>query len=281
MTTTRSVTGANSPRSYGGNRSRIDSNTSDDGSGNFNSNVNQPKKKYKDPPVSGKLHKVLSPGQVFYFVPQLIGYFRCVCTILAMILAGYSLDDGKYWKHAIICYMLSFFGDFFDGMAARKFKQSSTFGGVLDMVTDRITTMGMLIILSWIFKDIHLKLLFMALAFLDISSHWFQMYAAAALRQHHKSAETNKTRFILVRWFYTHYLFFGYCCVGAEFTYISLYILSYCQQSGFAFNALSAFLYFLCVPACAMKNIVNVFQLTSASYAIAEYDVSVYNSNKE
>ena len=48
--------------------------------------------------------------------------------------------------------MSSFVGDLFDGMAARKFKQESSFGGLLDMVTDRCSTTGLLYILSTEYK---------------------------------------------------------------------------------------------------------------------------------
>jgi phosphatidylglycerophosphate synthase len=44
-------------------------------------------------------------------------------------------------------YLYSFTADLFDGMAARKFNQCSTFGGLLDMVTDRCSTLGLLFVL--------------------------------------------------------------------------------------------------------------------------------------
>ena len=34
------------------------------------------------------------------------------------------------------------------------------------------------------------------------------------------------------------------------------------------------------LPACVIKNIVNVFQLTSSSYAIAQADVKAWNEKK-
>ena len=52
------------------------------------------------------------------------------------------------WIIAIACYVASFVGDMFDGMAARKYNQCSTFGGLIDMVTDRCSTAGLLCVLS-------------------------------------------------------------------------------------------------------------------------------------
>ena len=58
------------------------------------------------------------------------------------------------WKVVLLLYLLSFVGDLFDGMAARAYDQCSTFGAVLDMLTDRVTTAGMLVMLGWIFPEV-------------------------------------------------------------------------------------------------------------------------------
>ncbi len=50
---------------------------------------------------------------------------------------------------------------------------ASTFGLVLDMVTDRLSTASMLLVLSHYYD--HLWLIFLALILLDISSHWFHL----------------------------------------------------------------------------------------------------------
>lgn len=48
---------------------------------------------------------------------------------------------------AISLYPSSFIGDLFNGMVAQAFNRTSTFGGLLDMVTDRCTTLGLIFIL--------------------------------------------------------------------------------------------------------------------------------------
>jgi len=180
-------------------------------------------------------------------------------------------------------YIASFVGDLFDGMAARKLNQTSQFGGLLDMITDRCATLGLLILLSNEYSHGELSNIFqwtfLCLILLDISSHWCQMYAAATFQQHHKDAESN--HFALVRWYYQYYFFFGYCCVGTEVTYISLYVLSQLyklEKEGMGIMELSQAIYvweriiLLCVPACVMKQIVNVSQLCSACYTVAKHD---------
>jgi len=117
-----------------------------------------------------------------------------------------------------------------------------------------------------------LRQTFLVLILLDISSHWCQMYSTASLKRHHKSDGGNEGRFFLVRWYYHYYYFFGYCCVGAEFTYVALYGLAHVTVDDVFLKALGDGLLLLCAPACAVKQVVNVFQLTSACHAVASYD---------
>lgn len=228
---------------------------------------------------------------VLLFVPNLIGYGRVLCTasaLVVMVLLVGDQDDSSassWWWVAITLYLVSFVGDLFDGMAARRWNQCSTYGGLLDMVTDRCSTAGLLYVLSGEYASASgslavlgatipvasaYRLLFLGLMLLDVASHWCQMYASAALQQHHKSSDANADRFFLVRWYYHYYFFFGYCCVGAEFTYICLYVLRYCGDDLLPLVVRPFFM--VCLPACATKQLVNVSQLCSACYAVAQYD---------
>ena len=96
------------------------------------------------------------------------------------------------------------------------------------------------------------------------------MYSTSALGKHHKSEEGNEGRNFLVRWFYKYYYFFGYCCVSAEFTYIFAYALQFTE--GTWLHPLLQFLLMVCIPGCIMKQAVNVMQLQSACYAVAQSD---------
>lgn len=129
---------------------------------------------------------------VFLFVPNLIGYGR-------ILLAGLALNYMK--SHPKVCtalYGLSCLLDAFDGMAARALGQTSKFGAVLDMVTDRYvfsfpvfpvkpsrrransnparrcTTACLLCFLSSAYPPY--ALLFQFLITLDFSSHYMHMY---------------------------------------------------------------------------------------------------------
>ena len=86
---------------------------------------------------------------VYLFVPNLIGYARVACTLVFLYLAR----DRAFWHVALASYIVSFALDLFDGMAARRFNQTSRFGAVLDMVTDRCSTAGLLCVLSREYSD--------------------------------------------------------------------------------------------------------------------------------
>jgi CDP-diacylglycerol--inositol 3-phosphatidyltransferase len=97
------------------------------------------------------------------------------------------------------------------------------------------------------------------------------MYAAASLKVHHKSAESNANRFFLVRYYYDCYPFFGYCCVSAEITYVVMYVLKHTivETSRSFFISSMRLLLVVCIPGCAIKQIVNFFQLFSSCNAVA------------
>jgi hypothetical protein len=101
------------------------------------------------------------------------------------------------------------------------------------------------------------------------------MYSTCALGKHHKSEDGNEGRNFLVRWFYKYYYFFGYLCVGAEFSYISAYVLQFTGDYWYHFIFQSLFAVFL--PGCVLKQAVNVMQLASACYAVAENDAEGKN----
>jgi CDP-diacylglycerol--inositol 3-phosphatidyltransferase len=222
---------------------------------------------------------------VLLFIPNLIGYSRVVFTLSSFVL---MVGFPQYWCLAISLYVSSFIGDLFDGMAARKFNQCSTFGGLLDMVTDRCSTLGILYILGGNYapQDTHLgfpffRLSFLMLILLDISSHWCQMHSTMSLHEtHHKSQESNQGRNVIVRLYYQYYWFFGYLCVGAEFTYICLYMRQYVEADSLWGTCNTALLY-ACLPGCFLKQIVNVAQLGSACYAVASYDAQQRNQVKQ
>ncbi|KAL8170259.1 hypothetical protein V2J09_022063 [Rumex salicifolius] len=74
---------------------------------------------------------------IYLYIPNIIGYIRVLmnCYAFAICFSRKELF--------VILYFISFVCDGLDGWFARKFNQVSTFGAVLDMVTDRSITLSL------------------------------------------------------------------------------------------------------------------------------------------
>lgn len=144
------------------------------------------------PPKSAAAAKraAATPSTVALYVPNLIGYFRLITGIAALYYAPFSKNNNQNTSYFLALYFVSYFADALDGTAARALNQTSKFGQVpcccretaslasffsqvLDMVTDRSCSAGLLCVLSHKFPE-H-ALLFVLLIALDMCSHYTSM----------------------------------------------------------------------------------------------------------
>lgn len=95
-------------------------------------------------------------------------------------------------------YSISCLLDALDGMAARKFQQSTRFGAVLDMVTDRCATACLLVFLSTA-KPAY-SMVFQGLISLDFASHYMHMYATLVMggqgQSHKNVSQKNRIMYL-------------------------------------------------------------------------------------
>uniref|UniRef100_A0A1D1XHP2 CDP-diacylglycerol--inositol 3-phosphatidyltransferase n=1 Tax=Anthurium amnicola TaxID=1678845 RepID=A0A1D1XHP2_9ARAE len=208
---------------------------------------------------------------VYLYIPNIIGYIRVLMNCMAFALC---FSNKKIFA---VLYFISFVCDGLDGWFARKFNQVSTFGAVLDMVTDRVSTTCLLVILSHLYSP---GLIFLSLLALDIASHWLQMYSTfLSGKASHKDVK-DSTNWLL-KAYYGHRLFMAFCCVGSEVLYIILFLLAERQPEcvvGVFVNAvkqrsllLVPFLFALL--GWAIKQVVNVIQMKTAADACVLYDM--------
>lgn len=134
---------------------------------------------------------------IFLFYPNIIGEHvqtRVTGTTTDRLHLGYSriilAVASLYYMplHPRTCsllYSVSCLLDALDGLAARRFEQSTRFGAVLDMVTDRCTTSCLLVFLSSAFP--RWALLFQGLISLDFASHYIHMYATLTMGDQNKA----------------------------------------------------------------------------------------------
>ena len=127
----------------------------------------------------------------------ILGYSRIVLALASL----YYMP--LHPRTCSLFYSISSLLDALDGYAARYFEQSTRFGAVLDMVTDRCTTTCLLVFLSSAFP--RWTIIFQGLIALDLASHYIHMYATLAMggsTESHKNID--KTRSRLLNLYYTN-----------------------------------------------------------------------------
>jgi CDP-diacylglycerol--inositol 3-phosphatidyltransferase len=208
---------------------------------------------------------------VYCYVPNLIGYARILASTVAF---GVAFRNKNLF---VVLYLISFVCDELDGRFARMLNQTSTFGAVLDMITDRVCTASLLVVLTHVYKSY--VLLFLGLFALDISSHWLQMYSTLlGSKTSHKDMSDSKSW--LLSAYYKYRIFMGFCAVGSEVLFVVLYLLpnptgdlleaiklAYQEQSILFFIGLIA------APGFAIKQWINVVQMKAAADITIEYDI--------
>lgn len=244
---------------------------------------------------------------IFLFWPNVIGYIRIVLAVASL----YYMP-----LHPRTCsglYSVSCLLDALDGYAARFFEESTRFGAVLDMVTDRCTTACLLVFLSSAWP--RWALLFQGLISLDLASHYIHMYATLIMsgsETSHKSVDRSRS-WILNLYYTNKTVLFIFCALNETF-FIALYLLSFSSPylspgllqatngagslsvesaKSFLFanphsaaalelaraNKMDSFVPWVVAgisfPVMLLKQIINVVQLAKASLWLAQGDVEI------
>ena len=209
---------------------------------------------------------------IFLWIPNILDYLRVVFAV-----AGFYF--GKTCPiFFLITYFISFSLDLFDGLAARHFNQCSRLGGTLDMVIERISTAGLLMLLSQLYTDYSHWFIFLMM--LDIGSHWLQTHSAMMgdnLKTHinHKSLNEN---FLIVRLYYTNKYCLFSVCLFAEVFLLLLYLKFFYVE---CFRSWSlSLLVFACFLVYSLKQYISVIQMISAAKRIVSVDLKELNEKK-
>ena len=151
---------------------------------------------------------------VWLFVPNLIGYAR----FLFLLWSLYHVLRAESTHLFLALYAASYLLDAADGPAARSLQQTSRFGAVLDMVTDRVSTAVLLAALAHESVASPSRALrpwapaWLGLLVLDIAAHWVQMYATLALgAASHKALPDEPA---LLTWYYRRTNLFVVCLLS-------------------------------------------------------------------
>lgn len=248
-----------------------------------------------------KMAAILKISPVWLYIANLIGYTRVILGLAAFVFAfdsSFSTQRGLF----IYFYVISYFLDACDGVAARALRQTSKFGAVLDMATDRICTAGLLALLSH-YASISVSIksmdvlnplswppfIWIWIAMLDIFSHWLQMYSSLLSGSASHKAMTDEVSF--VRWYYTlPYALFFVCLAHESFLTMTL-VTFWAAQKGsiaavpFPFNlkivpfmpssTVAEFVREITLPFFAFKTLVSILQMITAAQRIVTIDEKI------
>jgi CDP-diacylglycerol--inositol 3-phosphatidyltransferase len=205
---------------------------------------------------------MVTPTQILCYYANIMDYFRVIASMYAFYI---SKKDPILF---VICYFISFILDAFDGMVARAAHQTSKLGATLDMVTDRISTAGLLAVLSGFYQDY--STVFVYLIMLDVGSHWLQTHSGFLVNVKNDNHKNLGEKFFLLKLYYTNRNVLGIVCLGAEVFLLLLYFNHF-------YPYLMKNIFYLCFfyinfAIYAFKQLISIIQIFGASSRIAEWD---------
>uniref|UniRef100_A0A8C6TEZ2 CDP-diacylglycerol--inositol 3-phosphatidyltransferase n=1 Tax=Neogobius melanostomus TaxID=47308 RepID=A0A8C6TEZ2_9GOBI len=168
---------------------------------------------------------------------------------------------------ALISFFLIALLDAFDGHAARALNQSTKFGAMMDMLTDRCATMCLLVNLSLLYPAY--TFLFQVSMCLDISSHWLHLHSSTIKGSvSHKSIDLSGNP--ILRVYYTSKPVLFVMCAGNELFFCLLYLLHHIEEpAGWLYALL-----LVCALISLAKAAISVVHLVTASQNMAALDTA-------
>ena len=209
--------------------------------------------------------KKVTSLQVLCYYANIMDYFR----VVAAMYAFYKAKDSPVVF--VICYFISFILDAFDGMAARAAKQTSKLGATLDMVTDRISTAGLLAVLSGFYEKY--SVVFVYLIMLDVGSHWLQTHSGFLVDVKNDNHKNLGEKFFLLKLYYTNRNVLGIVCLGAEVFLLLLYFNHFYPE--LMLNQIYLYFFYVNFTIYVFKQIISIIQIFGASARIADWDAKV------
>lgn len=200
--------------------------------------------------------------RVFLFVPNIIGYAR----IILLGLSFYHMIRSH--RLGMMLYLASNALDAVDGLAARMLNQSSILGSMLDMLTDRISTMCLLVTLSHLYSG-YFQIILLLLS-IDITSHWLHFFAAKlrGAESHKYSPDIDMNS--MMKLYYGNKLVLTSVCGSEQIFYGSALMAHFEPNSYFIYIAS------VCLPGLIFKNWINLLQIYHSSKSIASLDESAH-----
>ena len=200
----------------------------------------------------------ITKKDILLYYPNVIGYIR-----LSILMFG-SIMYTKSPLIFIILYTINILLDYIDGMIARKYKQISNFGAVLDIT---LSCLGHLIISFFISNKINkfLSLIIFFSAAIDFIHKYCQFSVSFRKKVHWKNIESN---FILVIWYYRNNKVFDTIYLFQN----SFLILSVFKAEYGFYKFPTQFIYFFLFWGYLLNSVVRFLAILDCFYKIAQED---------
>ena len=202
---------------------------------------------------------------ILLFWPNIVGYLRFLCIALAF--SKYTHSPVEF----VALYLVTLTLDGVDGFLARRYNQCSSFGALLDMLCDRISSCGLLVILTARIDGFLPWGIF--LIALDFMSHYVRMYATMMLNlKSHKEFAGSAPKLLLI---YYEYRWFMCATYAAQEIW---YLIMYLKAHGFTHPVLDAIISTPSITptifaAFLIKQYINVLQLVDSMHNVLRKDV--------
>ena len=194
---------------------------------------------------------------IYLFIPNIICYIRFF--ILAIPLSFATTRP----LLTALSYFISAELDIVDGIVARKLNQQSKLGVLLDFSIDRMSLVVAISILIHLYSS-HWYY-FCILLFLDVGSHFVQLYSTVfSDHSHHKKLISNP---VLKMYYSEKRLFMGWCCTSHDF-FLGFIYLHYFYQPTWLWVWFA-----ITLPGFIMKTIVHVFQIIQGMQSAVRIEV--------
>lgn len=202
---------------------------------------------------------------IFLFVPNIIGFGRVILAIISF----YFMPT--HCVLACTCYITSALLDAFDGHAARYFNQSTKFGAMLDQLTDRAGTAGLMMTLATFYPKY--TFWFQISMAIDITCHWLYLHTSTLQgKTSHKFIDMSENP--IMHLYYTNKNVLFFMCAGNEAFYAALYVMYFYTGPTVLGMGLFKLIALLSMPVAVIKAAISVLHGIVASMNLSIIDVN-------
>lgn len=194
---------------------------------------------------------------VVWYVPNLVGYFRILFTIIASFLL---------FHNPLLAILLGFISqilDAADGSLARHLGQCSALGMILDYTVDRMFVGCWMIVLTALFPKCWF--LFMFILSFDLVSHLFHMFASMQQgKNSHKEQDEHQGP--LLKLYYSNKLFMFFICLLHDLWILAMVLYHFYPNNYDLVGII------ICTPFVLFKGYIHLIQLISACRSLIHLD---------